>query len=375
MRPLGRLLPRGLHRFPGYKGRAPGRVNGARTVHKFCPQPCVNAPFPQVGLWTRVCRKRWTKKGPGSPCGPVSGRTRNHTSRSTDREPQVKDPPRETETAGQVASSEYAWTGWTTAQESPDLDARRPSGDPRRRRSTPLGEVASATTGCGCRADRRTDDHIVVATRRPADDDAGDVKAPVGCSQSSRPRRAAGADPLGVSAPVAHRVPGRSRTVSAASVVGPPTAHDLRARRGPSDAYSEGPSPCVLTVRGAGPPPCSSTAAESRPERACRDRDRGRAVPRGGEVEPALAGPRGRAARPVARVDVRDRRRPPGDGDRRVVDRPGRGRRRDAVRARTDLARRPCGGAPVGAPGGLRGGPARAGAGPRRASADPASPA
>ena len=88
------LTPRGLHRFPGYKGPASGRVNDSRVVHIFRPHPCVYRVFTQVNLWTRVWVKRWTKKGPRTPCGPLPKSVRNLTSRSTDREPQAKDPSR-----------------------------------------------------------------------------------------------------------------------------------------------------------------------------------------------------------------------------------------------------------------------------------------
>jgi len=89
-------------------------------------------------------------------------------------------------------------------------------------------------TGCGCRADRRTDDHIVVATRRPADDDAGAVTD----REVARSRPAHGGphvldSPPGSTAQVANRVSGRSRTVSAASVAGPPGTEDLGARKAP----------------------------------------------------------------------------------------------------------------------------------------------
>ena len=65
------LTPRGLHRFPGYKGPASGRVNDSRVVHIFRPHPCVYRVFTQVNLWTRVWVKRWTKKAPRTPCGPL----------------------------------------------------------------------------------------------------------------------------------------------------------------------------------------------------------------------------------------------------------------------------------------------------------------
>src|SRR4051812_47516806 len=89
------LTPRGLHRFPGYKRATRGRVNDARVVHIFRPHPCVHRVFTQVNLWTSLWVERWTKKGPRTPCGRLREHVRNLTSRSTDREPQAKDPSRD----------------------------------------------------------------------------------------------------------------------------------------------------------------------------------------------------------------------------------------------------------------------------------------
>ena len=176
-----------------------------------------------------------------NPCGAVeAGLEISHRDRQIENR-RRRIPPGETETAGQVAPSEITGPGGRPLGQGRNLDARAPSGHSSRRRRTPFGEVAPVGTGCGCRADRRTDDHIVGATRRPADDDAGVVKD----REVARSRPARGGSPVrspsgvtaigdapggrDVAAPSARR---RSRSAG---------DEGLRSRKGPSDAYSEGP--------------------------------------------------------------------------------------------------------------------------------------